>query len=180
MKYLKTYFESLSEVTDIKEIEELFYPLSDDHYLNILVKKSPFRHVHFTKPIMYLDSKEFSRDLMKKMDKVPNTASKPSTNLNSIQVIITKNTLDSDISVRNSSHNSFDVIKFIDELKFPIEYIEKEKGLHLRQVYVNRYSFADSDYPKFIYYKDIDTLLQDTTANKNLLSLVLYFGEKDI
>lgn len=173
--HLSSYNESISDLTDLKEIEELFYPISDDHYFNILVRKDRARYIRFDKPIVYVRNKSLGKSVYKFKN-----ISNISDDLNDspfhpvIRVLITKSEIGP--SLNNKPTNRMDLNTFVDDLKFPIDYIEKEKGLKLRQIWVSGF-FYGSDYPSYLYYRDLDALMSDDIMNKSMLSLVLYFGD---
>jgi len=175
MKHLKRYNENLiNGIIDLKEIEELFYPLSDEHYLNVTVTKERARYIRFDKPIMYLGKSVYNF----KNDNIAYVLAGDMANLpfhQTIRVLITKSPIISH-SIENKPMNKMDITTFVDELKFPIDYLEQEKGLKLKQLWASRQGNYGNDYPNYLYYKDLDALVGDDILGKSMLSLVLYFG----
>jgi hypothetical protein len=170
MKYLKR-FEGVNDIIDLNEIEELFYPISDEN-INIIAKKDTFQIIKFDKPIMYFNNIENSKNNMCEIN--PKIHYLDQKEL--IAVIITKGETRGS-SILNRVSNRMDIVPFEEDLKFAIRYIEDEKNLFLKQVYVARQELYKSNYPTNLFYKDLDTLLKDEIARKTVLSLALYFGE---
>ncbi len=172
MKYLRRYNENISDVTDMKEIEELFYPLSDEHYF-VTVTKDLTRSIKFDKPIMYHGREDVSK--YKNMGSIPfHILDNPTYPI--IRIFITKSPIVSH-SLINEPKYKMDINTFVNELKFPIDYLLKEKGLKLDHVWASRQVNYGNDYPNYLYYKDLDALLSDEIMNKNMLSLILYFSD---
>jgi hypothetical protein len=170
MNYIKGYkiFESEDNFPELEEIEELFYPISDDNNFDIDISKRNFRKIKFIKPIMACDP-----EVNKKFDNIACISHK----------YIDKHDLCPVIRVVISpagllkGEKQMNINSFINELKFPINYITKELGLELNMLWANRgikYT-NDYEYPQNLYYKDLDTLLNDKIMCKGISSLVLYF-----
>jgi hypothetical protein len=173
MKHLRRYNESISDVNDMKEIEELFYPLSDEHYLNVTVTKDLNRSVKFDKPIMHHGREDVSKH--KNMGSIPfHILDNPTYPI--IRVLIAKSPIVSH-SLINEPKYKMDINTFADELRFPIDYLLKEKGLKLDYVWASRQVNYGNDYPTYLYYKDLDALVGDQNMGKSMLALVLYFGD---
>ena len=173
MKHLRRFNESISDVNDLQEVEELFYPLSDELQLNVKVIKDRYRIINFTKPIMYHGRADINR--IYNIGRIPdNLVDDPTYPV--IRVLITKSPIVSH-SLINEPKYKMDINTFADELKFPIDYLLNEKGLRLSQVWASRQANYGNNYPDYLYYKDLDTLVGDQNMGKSMLSLVLYFGD---
>lgn len=174
MKYLKKYNElneSISDVTDMKEIEELFYPISDEH-INVEAAINISQLIRFDKPIIYFFDMISPKENMCQL----NTDIHHLGSNQLITVTITKSPIITH-SLINKPEYKLNINPFSEDLRFAIEYLGKEKGLNLKQIYVCRQELYNSNYPINLYYKDLNTLLSDDIASKSILSLILYFGD---